>query len=118
MAMPPAFIGIWKYQYSAEMRGHWERHFRAQLSNDADVAEALAAVDAEAAGAEIEIAASGEIASRSGGAEFYRARLAADDDGFWFDKPNGQRVSLRLSASGEIHAEEPGKPVMVFRRIA
>jgi len=46
-----------------------------------------------------------------------RHRLA-QGDALCFDKPNGQRVRLRLSAADEIHAEESRKPPMIFRRTA
>lgn len=112
---PTAFAGKWRFVYSAEMRAHWERKFReAALDGDA-LRAALEEVDAEAQGAQLEITARGEIASSSGGREFFRTALAHDERGVWFDKPNGARVHLRLD-DGEIVADEAGKPTMRFRR--
>ena len=111
------FVGIWKFEYDAAMRAHWEQHFREGLANEDEVTSALNAVDEEARGAQIEITAQGEIASSSGGTEFYRAKLDADGASFTFVKPNGARVVLTLLQSDEIRAQEPGKPILRFRRI-
>jgi hypothetical protein len=116
--MVASFIGIWKFEYDAAMRAHWEQHFREQLANEDEVASALNAVDEEARGAQIEITAQGEIASSSGGTEFYRVKLETEGASLSFVKPNGVRVVLTLLQLDEIRAQEPGKPGLRFRRIS
>jgi hypothetical protein len=112
------FVGKWKYVYDETMRTHWEQHFRARLGSEHAILVALASVDAEAADARIEITGSGEVASGSGGQEFYRAKLESDGETLCFVKPNGARVVLTLLWPDEIRAEEPGKPALRFLRIS
>jgi hypothetical protein len=115
--MLPAFVGIWKFEYDAAMRAHWQQHFRAKLANEPDVVAALATVTAEAAGAEIEVTADGKVASRSNGEEFYRSPLAMEGDSLAFTKPSGARIMLTLAGPVDIREDEPCYLEFLFGRV-
>lgn len=82
----------------------------------------------EAERAELLIGEDGTIVSRAGDDEFYRVKVAIDDgelDALRFEKPaaskaastpGAQRVTLVLTDSDRLVADQPGKPPAEFRR--
>jgi len=114
--LPDAFVGVFAFDFTPELRAWWEVRLEEQIPDAHARSDALAEVEAEARGAEIELTGDGEIVSRSGGTEFYRARLDVETDGLSFAKPPGVRVRLSQPEPGAILAHEPGKPAMRFVR--
>ena len=110
-----ALIGTYRFVFSEDMRAHWAERLRKESPEEFEAA--LAAVEAEAAVAQIEITATGDIISRAGENEFYRAPLREEAGVVCFDKPNGARVVLRQPVPTTILADEPGKPQMRFERV-
>jgi hypothetical protein len=110
------FQGTYVFVYTDHMRAWWEDRIRAERGDETAIKEALASVDAEANGAEIEITSDLHVVSRSGGQEFYRAPLRVESGSVCFDKPNGVCVVLTRLSSHELTADEPGKPPMRFLR--
>jgi hypothetical protein len=110
------WTGRYRLVYAPEIREWYEAAIRAEAQSEAEVESALAEADREAQIVEVTISSGGEICSRAGDVEFYRALIAFADDRATFVKPTGTQVTLKLGREG-IVAHEPGKPPMHFERV-
>jgi hypothetical protein len=111
--MTPAWVGKYRLDFTEELRAWYRAKIGASVNDPSALEAAMLEAEAEAATAEIEIAADGTIASRAGGTEFYRVPLSIVGERAHFEKPPSTPIELERSADG-ILAHEMGKPTMRF----
>lgn len=112
------FAGTYRLCMTPELLEFIERTFVAPNPPEAQAAIRSEALR-EAEGAEIELGEDGTFISRSQGQEFYRLSLPAalDDQGeLSFQKPSGERLTLRFPDHNTVLAVQNGKPTTTFRR--
>lgn len=110
-----SWIGRYCFQFDESVRDYWRLRFEALGLSEAATRAALDEVAAEADSAVIELFADGTVASSALGRQFYRVGVELLGERLRFRKPDGALVELKLSADG-LEAQEPGKPLLRFRR--
>jgi hypothetical protein len=110
-------VGKWVFVYDTAMRAHWEGLLREQELSDEELQQELVEIETEANQASMEISPSGKLYSMVGDEVVYSAELREEAGALCFDKPDGSCVTLSLVGPRELTADEPGKPLMRFRRL-
>lgn len=115
---PP--FGRYRLHVSAELRAFAERRF-VEPRPPHERAEARREALSELENAELLLERDGTLVSRAGSAEFARVKLAPDvlaRREFTFEKAPGESVRVERVSAGTLVVEQPGKPLLEFRRVS